>query len=185
LKQAPIAWYSHIDSYFLTNGFSKSNNEPTIYTKRYHKGNILIVCLYVDDIIYTGNLLLNEFEASMQSEFEMTDLALMKFFPGIEVEQSQKGIFICQQKYATYILKRFKMNKYKQTYTPIAKGTKITKQDEGTTIDYTLYKMLVGSLMYLTTTRPNIMYVVILISRFMEYPKISYWKVGKRIPRYI
>jgi hypothetical protein len=111
LKQAPRAWYNHIDSYFLNNGFNRSNNEPTLYTKRDQKGNILIVCLYVDDMIYTRNLLLNDFKETMQSEFEMTDLGLMKYFLGIEVEQSEKGIFICQQKYATYILKRFKMNK--------------------------------------------------------------------------
>jgi hypothetical protein len=70
-------------------------------------------------------------------------------------------------------------------HTPIATCTKLSKQDEGTTIDYTLYKRLVGSLMYLTTTRPNIMYAVNLISRFMENHKISHWKVGKRILRYI
>jgi hypothetical protein len=128
---------------------------------------------------------LNDFKEAMQSEFEMTDLGLMKYFLGIEVEQSEKGIFICQQKYATDILKRFKMNKCKPTDTPIATGTKLSKQDEGTTIDYTLYKRLVGSLMYLTTTRPYIMYAVSLISRFMENPKISHWKVGKRILRYI
>jgi hypothetical protein len=88
-----------------------SNNEPTLYTKRDQKGNILIVCLYVDGMIYTRNLLLNELNVAMQSEFEMIDLGLMKYFMGIEVEQYEKGIFICQRKYATYIFKRFKVNK--------------------------------------------------------------------------
>jgi len=162
-----------------------NNNEPTLYTKRDQKGNILIVCLYVDDIIYMGNLLLNEFKVSMQSEFEMTDLSLMKYFLGIEVEQYEKGNCICQQKYATDILERFKMNKCKPTYASIATGTKLSKQDEGTSIYYTLYKRLVGSLMYLTSTRPDIMSVVSLILRFIKYPKISYWKVGKKILRYI
>ena len=77
------------------------------------------------------------------------------------------------------------MNKCKPTDTPIATCTKLSKQDEGTTIDYTLYKSLVGNLLYLTATLPDIMYVVSFISRFMENPKISYWKVGKRILRYI
>jgi hypothetical protein len=77
------------------------------------------------------------------------------------------------------------MNKCKPTDTSIAIGTKLSKQDEGIEIDYTLYKRLVGSLMYLTTTRPDIMYAISLISRFMENPKISHWKVGKRILRYI
>jgi hypothetical protein len=111
LKQDPRSWYSHIYSYFLKNVFNRSNNEPTLYTKRDQKGNILIICIYVDDMIYTRNLLLNEFNEVMQSEFEMTDLGLMKYFLGIEVEQFEKEIFICQRKYATNILKRFKMNK--------------------------------------------------------------------------
>jgi hypothetical protein len=148
----------------------------------------LRLCLYVDDIIYIGIFLLNEFKAAMKSEFEMNDLGLMKYFMGIEVEQLEKNNFhlsqICQR-YATDILKSFKMNKCKPTDTPIATGKKLSKQDEGTTIDYTLYKRIVGRLIYLTTTRPDIMYVVTLISRFMENPKITHWKVGKRILRYI
>jgi hypothetical protein len=77
------------------------------------------------------------------------------------------------------------MNKCKPPDTPIATCTKLSKQDEGTSIDYTLYKRLVGNLMYLTTTRPYIMYAMSLIFIFMENPKISHWKVGKRILRYI
>jgi len=184
LKQAPD-WYNHIDSYFLNNGFNKRNNEPTLYTKRDQKSNILIVCLYVDDMIYTGIFFLNDFKATMQSEFEMTDLGLVKYFLGIEVEQSEKGFFICQQKYATDILKRFKMNKCKPTDKPIARGTKSSKQDEGKQIVYTLSKRLVGSLMNLIATQPDIMYAVRLISIFIENPKISHSKVGKRILRYI
>jgi len=78
LKQAPRAWYSHIDSHLLNNGFTTSNNEPTLYTKRDQQDNILIVCLYVYDMIYIGNFLLNEFQTTMKEEFEMTDLNLMK-----------------------------------------------------------------------------------------------------------
>ena len=130
-------------------------------------------------------MLLNEFKAALQSEFEMTDLGIMKYFVGIEVEKYEKGVFICQQKYATYILKRFKMNKCKPTNTPIATCTKLSKQDEGTKINYTMYKKIARSLMYLTTTQSDILYAVRLISIFMENPKISHWKVGKRILRYI
>jgi hypothetical protein len=185
LKQAPRAWYSRIDSYLINNGFNRSSNEPTLYTKSNQEGKILIVCLYVDDMIYTGNLMLEEFKAAMKTKFEMTDLGLMKYFLGIEVDQSSHGIFVCQQKYATDILKRFRMDKCKPTETPIALGTKLSKQDEGSTIDSTLYKRLVGSLMYLTATRPDIMYATSFVSRFMESPKDSHWKVGKRILRYV
>ena len=81
LKQAPQAWYSRIDSYLINNGFSRSNNEPTLYVKT----KILMVCLYVDDMIYTSNLMLENFRTIMKKEFEMADLGLMKYFLGLEV----------------------------------------------------------------------------------------------------
>jgi hypothetical protein len=77
------------------------------------------------------------------------------------------------------------MEKCKPADTPIALGTKLSKEDLGSVISSTLYKQLVGSLMYLTTTRPDITYATSYISRFMESPKYSHWKVGKRILRYI
>ena len=121
----------------------------------------------------------------MKKEFEMTDLGLMKYFLGLEVTQTDKGIFICQHKYAIDILQRFRMDKCKPAETPIALGTKLTKNSDEPAVNNTLYKQLVGSLMYLTATRPDLMYAVSLISRFMESPKNSHWNVGKRILRYV
>jgi len=89
LKQAPRAWYSRIDSYLIKNGFNRSENEPTLYVKTDPPGNILLVCIYVDDMIYTGNLMLEEFKTVMQKEFEMTDMGLMRYFLGLEVDQSE------------------------------------------------------------------------------------------------
>jgi hypothetical protein len=136
-------------------------------------------------MIYTGNMMLDEFKTTMKNEFEMTDLGLMKYFLGIEVEQSDHGIFISQHKYIVEVLKKFKMEKCKPADTPISLGTKLSKEDLGLVVNSTLYKQLVGSLMYLTTTRPDIAYATSFISRFMESPKDSHWKVGKRILRYI
>jgi hypothetical protein len=109
LKKYPRAWYNRIATYMIKSGFSRRQNEPTLYTKTNQHGKILIVCLYVDDMIYTRNLELTDFKHAMQSEFEMTDLCIMKYFLGIEVHQSAKCIFVCQQKYAADILKRFHM----------------------------------------------------------------------------
>jgi hypothetical protein len=128
-----------------------------LYTKVNQEGKILIVCLYVDDLIFTGDLYVNDFKNSMKTKFEMIDLGLMKYFLGIEVDQSDDGIFIFQTKYANEVLKRFRMLNCKPTATPMATRTKLRKYDEGSYIDPTLYKMLVGSLMYLTTTIPDIM----------------------------
>jgi hypothetical protein len=185
LKQAPRAWYSHIDSYLTQNGFQRSDCEPTLYIKANQQGNMLIVFLYVDDLIFTGDFGIEEFKSVMKDEFEMTDLGLMRYFLGIEVHQSKAGIFISQSKYAHEILKRFNMINSKATPTPVITGLKLSKEDEGSKVDPTLFKRLVGSLMYLTTTRPDIMYGVSLISRFMETPKESHWKAGKRILRYV
>ena len=83
----------------------------------------------------------------MKKEFEITDLGLIKYFLGLEVTQTDKGIFICQHKYATDILQRFRMDKCKPTKTPIALGTKLTKNDDGPAVNATLYKRMVGILM--------------------------------------
>eukprot|EP00253_Pinus_taeda_P009581 PITA_09581 len=156
LKQAPRASYSRIDSYLLENGFEKCDGEPTLYIKE-KDGKILIVVLYVDDGIFTG----------------------------IEVEQSGNGIFISQAKYANKVLERFNMQESKAAITPIVMGLKFNKEDNSKDFDPSLYKSIVGSLMYLTATRPDIMHTVSLISRFMERPKEAHWQAAKRILRYV
>eukprot|EP00253_Pinus_taeda_P019929 PITA_19929 len=171
LKQAPRAWYSRIDSYMIKNGFCRRNIETTLYTNVNEHGKILIVCVYVDDMIFTGDFELEEFKAAMMKEFEMTDLGLMKYFLGIEDEKSKKGIFKCQNKYAKDLLKRFRMENCKPVPTPVATGTNLNKDDEGSDVNPTLFKGLVRSLMYLTATRSDIMQGVSLISRFMETVK--------------
>jgi hypothetical protein len=125
-------------------------------------------------MICTGNMMLDAFRSAMKNEFEMTDLGLMKYFLGIEVDQSDHGIFISQQKYAADVLKKFKMEKCKPVDTPISLGTKLSKEYLGSVISSTLYKQLVGSPMYPTTTRPDITYATSYISRFMESPKYSH-----------
>ena len=86
LKRALRAWYSRIDNYMIKKGFCRSNIEPTFYTKVNKHGKFLIVCLYVDDMIFTGDFELDEFKVAMMKEFEITDLRLMKYFLGIDVE---------------------------------------------------------------------------------------------------
>jgi len=103
----------------------------------------------------------------------MTDLGFMRCVLGIEVHESKIGIFISQSKYAHEILKRFNMVNSKATPTRVIKGLKLRKEDKWYKVDATLFKRLVGSLMYL---RPDILYGVILISIFMETPKEPHWK---------
>ena len=80
LNQAPRAWYSHIDSYLIQNGFHRRESEPTLYTKVNEQGNMLIIFLYVDDLIFTGDFGIKDFRTVMESEFEMNDLGIINFF---------------------------------------------------------------------------------------------------------
>ena len=136
-------------------------------------------------MIFTSDFELDEFKSTMMKEFWMVDLGLMKYFLGIEVEQSERGIFIYQNKYSKYLLKIFRMENCKLVPTPVAIGTKLSKDDEGSYVNPTLFKILVGSFMYLTATRLDIMQGVSLISKFMETPRDTHWSAGKRILRYI
>ena len=158
MKQAPRAGYSQIDSYLTKNGFHRSESEQNLYTKVNEQGKILIVCPYVDDLLFTGDYGITDFKAIMESEFEMTNLGLMKFFLGIEVQHSKSGIFILQSKYASEVLKRFNMSNCKTTPTLVITGLKLSKDDEGSTVDPTMFKRLVGILIYLIARILDIMY---------------------------
>ncbi|KAL4283880.1 hypothetical protein GQ457_16G026560 [Hibiscus cannabinus] len=96
LKQAPRAWNARIDEYFQENGFIKSPYEHTLYSKKNEDGDIMIVCLYVDDMIFIGNNpgMLHDFKTAMTKEFEMTDIGEMSYFLGVEVKQTKEGIFV-------------------------------------------------------------------------------------------
>ena len=101
------------------------------------------------------------------------------------MEQNEKGIFISQAKYVNQVLERFNMQECKAAITPTVMGLKLSKDDSSKDFDPSLYKSVVGSLMYLTATRPDMMHVVSLISRFMEKPKDAHWQAAKRILRYV
>eukprot|EP00253_Pinus_taeda_P022978 PITA_22978 len=186
LKQAPRAWYNMMDFYLHENGFEKCEGEPTLYIKE-KDGKILIVVLYVDDVIFIGNddHLIENFKTVMKEKFEMTGMGLLRYFLGIEVDQNENGIFISQAKYVNEVLERSNMLDNKAAIIPTVMGLKPSKEDNSKDFDPSLYKSIVGNLMYLTATRPDIMFVVSLISRFMERPKEAHWQAAKRIMRYV
>uniref|UniRef100_A0A2N9G770 Integrase catalytic domain-containing protein n=1 Tax=Fagus sylvatica TaxID=28930 RepID=A0A2N9G770_FAGSY len=126
-----------------------------------------------------------DFKNAMAREFEMTDLGLMAYYLGIEVKQTEEGIFISQEGYAKEILKKFEMLDCKPVSTPVECGVKLSRHDEEENVNPTLFKSLVGSLRYLTCTRPDILYGVGLVSRYMEAPTMTHLKTAKRILRYV
>nr|AAL58228.1 putative gag-pol polyprotein [Oryza sativa Japonica Group]ABF96256.1 retrotransposon protein, putative, unclassified [Oryza sativa Japonica Group] len=186
LKQAPRVWYSQIDKYFIQKGFAKSISEPTLYINKTGT-DILIVSLYVDDLIYTGNSekMMQDFKRDMMHTYEMSDLGLLHYFLGMEVHQSDEGIFISQRKYAENILKKFKMDNCKSVTTPLLPNEKQKARDGADKVDPTIYRSLVGSLLYLTATRPDIMFAASLLSRYMSSPSQLNFTAAKRVLRYI
>ncbi|KAK2989938.1 hypothetical protein RJ640_013862 [Escallonia rubra] len=125
-----------------------------------------------------------EFKNAMAQEFEMTDIGLMSYFLHIDVKQQHDGIFISQERYAKEILKKFKMDDVNPVSTPVECGVKLSKKDVGEKVDPTFFKSLVGSLRYLTCTRPDILFGVGLISHYMEAPTVTHMKAAKRILHY-
>jgi len=186
LKQAPRAWNTRLDEYFRKDGFEQCPFEHALYVKK-NQGNLLLVAVYVDDVIFMGNngKMLEEFKKAMTREFEMTDMGLMKFFLGLEIKQGESGIFLSQEKFAKEILRKFKMADCNPVSTPMEPGAKLSKFDGGERVDASRYRSLVGSLRYLTSTRPDLSLSVGIVSRFMEEPVHSHWKAVKRILRYI
>ncbi|KAG8499379.1 hypothetical protein CXB51_005983 [Gossypium anomalum] len=187
LNQAPRAWYDRVDTYLPRLGFDKSVSEATLYVKRSQSETLLIVSLYVDDLLVTGSKdeLISEFKVQMQEVFEMTDLGIMTYFLSIEVNQFDQGIFISQHTFALKILNKFCMTNCKIVSTPVAQGEKLTSSGNQEKVDENEYRSLVGCLLYLIAIRPDIMFGVSLLSRFMHYYDVVHFKAAKRILRYV
>ncbi|PRQ49434.1 putative RNA-directed DNA polymerase [Rosa chinensis] len=144
---------------------------------------MLLVCLYVDDLIFTGNnpRMFEDFMKAMIREFEMTDIRLMSYYLDIEVKQMEEGIFISQEGYTREILKKFKMDKCNPAITLMEYGVKLSKHDVAEKVNPITFKSLIGSLRYLTCTRPDILYGVSLLSCYMEEPTSTHMKTATRI----
>jgi hypothetical protein len=186
LKLAPRAWYSRIDEHLLKHDFKKSLSESTLYTRN-SNSDYIVVSLHVDDLFVTGNnpRMIGQFKAKIIKVFEMTDLGEMSYFLSMEVQQNQRGIFIGEQKYAKEILRKFKMEECKSMNMPMNLKEKFCKEDGADKVDEAIYRSLIGYLMYLTTTRPDIMHAISLLSRFMHCASEVHFKAAKRIVRYI
>ncbi|GJX98985.1 putative ribonuclease H-like domain-containing protein [Tanacetum coccineum] len=156
LHQAPRAWYETLSTYLLDNGFYKGQIDKTLFIKRV-KGDILL----------------------------MSSMGELTFFLGLQVKQKEDGIFISQDKYVGEILKKFGFSSVRTTSTPMETNKALTKDEDGEDVDVHLYRSMIGSLMYLTSSRPDIMFSVCACSRFQVQPKVSHLNAVKRIFRYL
>ncbi|KAJ9547543.1 hypothetical protein OSB04_020086 [Centaurea solstitialis] len=186
LKQAPRAWYDTLSTFLLSKGFVRGKIDSTLFLKKYPK-HILLVQIYVDDIIFgsTNPKLCEKFELLMKSEYKMSMMGELTFFLGLQIKQSEKGIFINQGKYVLDMLKKFDLTSCTPMNTPMAPPLSLDKDSKGKPIDVTLYRGMIGSLLYLTASRPDIMYSTCLCARYQAEPKESHLTAVKRIFRYL
>jgi hypothetical protein len=186
LKQAPRAWYSRLDKYLQQAGFKKGSADNNLYIK-VSQGNILLIEVYVDDIIFGSDddRLSQKFAKDMQNEFEMSLLGELSFFLGLQIHQRNQGIFISQTKYIREMLKRFGMEDCKPVITPMQTSCKLSKDDDSKSTDQRKYRSMIGSLLYVTASRPDVMQAVGQVARFQATPKESHVLAVKRIFRYL
>ncbi|GKD47906.1 putative ribonuclease H-like domain-containing protein [Tanacetum coccineum] len=162
LHQAPRAWYETLSTYLLENGFRRGTIDKSLFIKKI-KNDILLVQMYVDDII-----------------FGSTKKSLR-----LQLEQRKDGIFLSQDKYVFDILKKFGLSSVKTTSTSMETHKPLSKDADGTYVDVHLYRSMIGSLMYLTSSRPDIMFAVCACSRFQFQPKAFHLHAVKIIFRYL
>nr|GFA56768.1 hypothetical protein [Tanacetum cinerariifolium] len=155
LHQAPRAWYETLATYLLENRFHRGTIEQTLFIKKQQK-DILLVQIYVDDIIF-----------------------------GLQVKKKKDGIFISQDKYVAETLRKFGMSEGKTASTLIDAEKPLLKESGGEDVDVHTYRSMIGSLLYLTSSRPDIMFAVCACARFQVTPKVSYLNTVKRIFRYL
>ncbi|CAL8083511.1 unnamed protein product [Prunus armeniaca] len=186
LKQAPRAWYGRLSSHLLGNGYVRGSVDKTLFVKRF-KRDVLIAQMYVDDIVvgYTSDLHVQEFIHVMTSEFEMSLVGELNYFLGLQIKQSHDGIFISQSKYAKNLVKKFGLEATKSVRTPMSTSAKIHRDLHSKSVDQTLYKSMIESLLYLTASRLDIYYSVGVCARFQSDPKESHLFVVKRIVKYV
>ncbi|GKA92278.1 putative ribonuclease H-like domain-containing protein [Tanacetum coccineum] len=186
LHQAPRAWYATLSTFLLKNGYRRGTIDKTLFLKK-DKHDIILVQVYVDDIIFgsTKKSWCDEFEALMKSRFQMSSMGELTFFLGLQVKQKPNGIFISQDKYVAEILKKFDFASVKTASTPIETQKPLVKDEEASDVDVHLYRSMIGSLMYVTASRPDIMFAVCACSRFQVTPKTSHLSAVKRIFRYL
>ncbi|CAL2225396.1 unnamed protein product [Prunus armeniaca] len=185
LKQASRQWFAKFSQAICSTGYIQSKADYSLFTR--HKGHSFTALLiYVDDIVITGNdpIAISALKAFLHRHFHIKDLGDLKYFLGIEVSRSKQGIFLSQRKYALEILKDAKLLGAAPVDFPMEKGLKLS--DKGELLkDPAQYRRLVGRLIYLTITRPDITYSVHVLSRFMHAPRKPHMEAALRILRYL
>nr|GEY60302.1 retrovirus-related Pol polyprotein from transposon TNT 1-94 [Tanacetum cinerariifolium] len=186
LKQAPRAWYDTLSRFLLDNNFSKGAVDPTLFTRKTGK-HILLVQIYVDDIIFASidPTDCDMFSNEMCSKFQMSMMGQMSFFLGLQVSQSPRGIFINKSKFALEILKKFEMDSCDSVETPMVDRLKLDEDPSRIPVDQTRFPSMVRSLMYLTASRPDLVFAVCMCARYQAKPTKKNLEALKRVFWYL
>ncbi|GJW65225.1 retrovirus-related pol polyprotein from transposon TNT 1-94 [Tanacetum coccineum] len=171
LKQAPRAWYDMLSSFLISNDFSKGSVDPTLFIRREGK-ELLLVQIYVDDIIFAASTpeLCDLFAKIMCSKFKMSMMGKISFFLGLQISQSPRGIFINQSKYALESLKKYGYESCDPVDTPMVEKSKLDEDKEGKAVDPSHYRGMIGTLLYLTASRPDLQFAICMCARYQARP---------------
>ncbi|CAL9022112.1 unnamed protein product, partial [Prunus brigantina] len=183
---SPRAWFGRFTMAMKNNGFKQCNSDHTLFLK-HRKGKVTALIIYVDDMIITGNdkQEISQLQDYLTTEFEMKDLGGLKYFLGIEVARSQQGIFLSQRKYVLDLLTDTGMLDCKPADTPIIQNHHLGEYPDQVPTNKERYQRLVGRLIYLSHTRPDIAYAVSVVSQFMHSPSEDHMNSVLRILRYL
>ncbi|GJQ92566.1 retrovirus-related pol polyprotein from transposon TNT 1-94 [Tanacetum coccineum] len=186
LKQAPRAWYDMLSSFLISNDFSKGSVDPTLFIRREGK-ELLLVQIYVDDIIFAASTpeLCDLFAKIMCSKFKMSMMGKISFFLGLQISQSPRGIFINQSKYALESLKKYGFESCDPVDTPMVEKSKLDEDKEGKAVDPSHYRGMIGTLLYLTASRPDLQFAICMCARYQARPTEKHLNAVKRIFRYL
>nr|ABA98230.2 retrotransposon protein, putative, unclassified [Oryza sativa Japonica Group] len=185
-SKAPRAWYDRLKNFLLAKGFIMGKVDKTLFVLK-HGDNQLFVQIYVDDIIFgcSTHALVVDFAETMRREFEMSMMGELSYFLGLQIKQTPQGTFVHQTKYTKDLLRRFKMENCKPISTPIGSTAVLDPDEDGEAVDQKEYRSMIGSLLYLTASRPDIQFAVCLCARFQASPRASHRQAVKRIMRYL
>nr|GEZ84301.1 retrovirus-related Pol polyprotein from transposon TNT 1-94 [Tanacetum cinerariifolium] len=186
LKQAPRAWYDMLSSFLISQDFSKGSVDPTLFICR-NGNDLLLVQIYVDDIIFAASTteLCDLFAKLMCSKFKMSMMGKILFFLGLQISQSPRGIFINQSKYALKSLKKYGFESCDPVDTPMVEKSKLDEDKEGKAVDPSHYRGMIGTLLYLTSSRPDLQFAICMCARYQARPNRKAHTCSKRIFRYL
>jgi hypothetical protein len=175
LNQASRAWYAGLKKFLLEHGYVMGSVDKTIFTLN-HGIDFLLVQIYVDDIIFGGSShsLVSRFQEMMESEFQMSMMGELTFFLGIQVKQTKQCTFVHHAKYTKNLMKKFNMAELKPVSTPMSSTASLGSDEDGDVVDQREYRSMIGSLLYLTATRPDIQFVMGFCARFQSSPCSSH-----------